>query len=219
MMQKMSTKKMTTLAMLSVMAYVVTFLARSFPPMVLFLRYDPKDIIITIGGFLFGPLAAFLITLVVSTVEMFTVGQSGPVGLMMNVISGSAFACTASFIYKHNRTMKGAMIGLVSGVLLMTTLMVLWNYLITPLFLGIPREQVVSMLVPTIMPFNIIKGGLNAAFTILLYKPIRTALAAANMMPRQEEAVAGKINLGVMMIAGFVVISCVLWVMAINGRI
>jgi riboflavin transporter FmnP len=54
--------------------------------------------------------------------------------------------------------------------------MILWNYLITPMYMGVPREAVVEMLVPVFLPFNLIKGGANAALTLLLYKPVIYAL-------------------------------------------
>ncbi|MDD4079643.1 MAG: ECF transporter S component, partial [Eubacteriales bacterium] len=144
-----NTKKIVTLAMLSAIAYVVMAVGRiPIIPTVEFLKYDPKDIIITIGGFVFGPLSAFLMSVVVSLVEMVTVSESGIIGLIMNVISTCAFACTAAFIYKHKRTLSGAVIGLIAGGLAMTGIMLLWNYIITPIYMGVPRETVANMLMP-----------------------------------------------------------------------
>ena len=57
--------------------------------------------------------------------------------------------------------------------------MMLWNWLLTPLYMGVPREEVVKLLLPAFLPFNFIKGGLNAAITILLYKPALSALGRA----------------------------------------
>ena len=86
-------KRMTTMAMLCAVAYVVMVAVKI--PVVLFLKYEPKDVIIVIGGFLMGPLAAFTVSLVVSLVEMFTVSDTGIVGFIMNVLSSCAFACSA----------------------------------------------------------------------------------------------------------------------------
>jgi len=212
---KMSTKKICVLAMISALAFIVMVIGRMLPPMVLFLKYDPKDVIITIGGFLYGPLAAFMVTTIVAVAEMFTATETGPIGLLMNIIAGSSFACTAAFIYKKKRSLGGAVTGLVAAWLFTTAVMVLWNYLITPLYMGVPREQVAALLVPVFVPFNLIKGGLNAAFTMLLYKPVKTALQMANMMPPPEEPVKGKINTGVIIASVFVIAACVLWVLLI----
>ena len=60
------TRKLTMTAMLCTFAYGMTAVGRV--PIVLFLKYDPKDIVIAIGGFLFGPMTAFTIEVIVSFV-------------------------------------------------------------------------------------------------------------------------------------------------------
>ncbi len=211
-------KKLTTLAMLSAIAYVVMAVGRI--PVVLFLKYDPKDVIITIGGFIFGPLSAFAISLLVSLIEMFTVSDTGFIGFVMNVISTCSFACTAAYIYERKRTLKGAIIGLISGVLLMTGVMLLWNYLITPIYLGYPREAVAKMLIPAFLPFNLLKGGLNAALTMLLYKPLVNSLRRSNLIPPSTQSKPkSKINIGVMLVSGLILITCLLFILALNGTI
>ena len=214
-----TTKKMCTLAMLSALAYIVMAISRAMPPIVLFLKYDPKDIIITIGGFLFGPLPALTITTVVAFLEMFTVSDTGYIGLIMNIIAGCSFACTAAFIYKRNRTLKGAIIGLIAAWLFTTAVMVMWNYLITPLYLNRPRSEIASLLIPVFVPFNLIKGGLNAALTMLLYKPVKAALQASHLMPDATVQVKGRINPGVIIASFFVIVTCILWVLVIQGKL
>jgi len=203
------TSKLTTLAMLSAISYIVMAVGRI--PVVLFLKYDPKDVIITIGGFIFGPLSAFVISLLVSFVEMLTVSDTGIIGFVMNVISTCAFACTAAYIYQRNRTLKGAIGGLISGSILMTAVMLLWNYIITPIYLGYPREAVVKLLVPAILPFNLLKAGL---------KPIVTTLRKSNLI---SESIQGeqtkKFNPGVMLVSAIVLVSCILLVLVLNGTI
>ena len=187
-------KKLTTLSMLCAIAYVAVFLSRMLPPLVLFLQYDPKDVIITLGGFIFGPLSSLIISFIVSLVEAVTVSDTGPIGLLMNVISTCTFACTAAVIYKKKRTLSGAVIGLVAGCLFMTAAMLLWNYAITPFYMNIPREEVKALLIPAFLPFNLIKGGLNTAFTLLLYKPVVTALRKAKLIePAKNESGAKKL--------------------------
>ena len=180
-------RKTVTLSMLCALAYVAVFLSRMLPPIVLFLQYDPKDVIITLGGFIFGPLSSAIISLVVSCVEAVTVSDTGPIGLLMNIISTCTFACTAAVIYKKKRTLSGAVIGLIAGCIFMTAAMLLWNYAITPFYMNIPRETVKGMLIPAFLPFNLIKGGLNTAFTLLLYKPVVTALRKAKLIAQAKK--------------------------------
>ncbi len=205
------TKKLTTLAMLCAVSYVLMAVSRMLPPIVLFLQYDPKDIIITLGGFIFGPLSAALISVIVSLVELVTVSDTGIIGLVMNVISTCTFACTAAVIYKKKRTLSGAVIGLVAGCIFTTAAMLLWNYAITPLYMEISREEVKALLLPAFMPFNLIKGGLNTAFTLLIYKPVVSALRKAKLIEPAKHTGENKAlpNIAIAVVSVLLIVSLV----------
>lgn len=213
------TSKLTILAMMCAIAYVVMIVGRI--PMVLFLKYDPKDVIVVIAGFIYGPLAALSISVIVSFVEMFTVSDTGFIGLVMNILSTCAFACIASYIYKKKHTIAGAVTGLTLGVLLMTAVMLLWNYLITPIYMGYPREAIVKLLLPAFLPFNLVKGGLNTALTLLLYKPLVTALRRSHLLPPSPSAdsknSARTFNTGLMLVALAVLATCILFTLVLQG--
>ena len=191
-------KTITMSALLAAVAYVVMFLSKQIPVNVLgFLNFDLKDAVICIAGFLFGPLSAAGITLVVSVVEMVTVSSTGLWGLLMNVLSTCAFVCPAAYLYQRHRTMKTAVIGLVLGALLMTVTMLLWYYLITPIYMKTPREAVVGLLIPVFLPFNLIKAGINGTLTILLYKPVVRALRKAHLVPEGVKSGGRKVGTGI----------------------
>lgn len=213
---RIDVKKLVTLAMLSAITFVVLYLSKLIPFAVVgFLKFDFKDVIIVIAGFMFGPLSAVAISVLVSVIEMVTISETGIIGLVMNVLSTCSFACIASLIYKHDHTMRGALIGLSIGTLITTVIMLLWNYLITPLYMGIPRAAVVELLVPAFLPFNLIKGGLNSALTLLLYKPIITTLRRARLMPESTSKGAvknrwGMVLISLVLLATFVLLALVL---------
>lgn len=170
-----NTKKMVTIAMLMAISVVLVAVIH-FPiiPAAPFLEYDPADIPIFLGTFLFGPAAGFIITVIVSLIQGFTVSaQSGIYGILMHIFATGSFVIVTGNIYKRNRSKKGAIISLVAGVLTMTVAMMFFNSIITPIFMGVPREVVISMLVPVFMPFNFIKAGVNALITYFIYKPLR----------------------------------------------
>ena len=186
--KKSRTRKLALLGMFSALAFVVMMVGRI--PIVMWLKYDPKDVVIAFAGLLFGPVSSLAVSLVVSAVEMVTVSDTGVIGFIMNVLSTCSFVCTAAFVYSRRRTLGGAVLGLVSGVLLMTAAMLLWNYLITPLYMNQPREAVAPLLIPMFLPFNLFKGSLNAALTLLLYKPVVRALRRAKLIEREEKPAA-----------------------------
>jgi riboflavin transporter FmnP len=214
---KTRTKNLTMTAVLCAIAFAAMYFGRI--PVISFLKYDPKDIIITFGGFIYGPLTAFVISLVVSLLEMFLASTTGFIGLFMNVLASCSFACIASLIYKHKKTISGAAIGLVAGCIAMTVMMLLWNYFITPLYLKTSRAEVAGMLATVFLPFNLLKGGLNAALTFLLYKPLVKALRGAHIISESKTNQPVKSSAAFMVIAGVILVTCVILVLVLKGII
>jgi len=180
---KLTTKKIAVIGMLCAVAYVVMVVIHvTLIPAAPFLTYDPKDAVIAIGGFLFGPISAMLISLIVAFLEMITVSGTGIIGFITQVLATAAFIFPSAIIYKRNRSKATAAVGLGIGVVVMTIVMVAWNYILTPLYLGTGREQVAAMLVPAIIPFNLLKGVLNSVIALLIYKPIVRTLRRTGMI-------------------------------------
>lgn len=170
--QSQRTAKLVKMAMLGAISLVLVMLIRiPFPPAP-FLVYDPADVPIFIGTFAFGPLAGFMITVAVSFIQAFPLGGDGLIGFAMHVFATGSFVLIAGVLYKQNKTKKGAVLALFCGVVIMTISMLLWNVLITPIFIGVPREAVLSMIVPIILPFNLLKAGINSVITFATYKSI-----------------------------------------------
>ncbi len=213
------TKKLVVLAMLCAVAFAVAALGTPIMPAAPFLKLEFKDAIIVMSGFMFGPLAPLAMSVVVAAIELFTVSEAGVIGMMMNILSSGAFACTAATLYRRHRKLGGAVLGLVMGVLLMTALMLLWNYTMTPIYMGVDRKIVANMLMPVFLPFNLLKGSINAALALALYKPLATALRKARLMPPAENK--GKIGLWVvtLVVSAIVIAACAVIILVINGII
>lgn len=209
-------RRLTIMALLTALSFVAVAFIRI--PAVLFLNYEPKDVLLTIGGFLFGPLAGACMAVAVALLELVTVSTTGGIGLAMNIISSCLFVCTASAIYQRKRTLGGALIGLICGILLTTAGMLLWNYLITPLYMSVSREEIAGMLLPIFAPFNLLKGGINAALTMLLYKPVSSALRAARLLP-PAQIDGKKSRIPIWLVALFVLATLVLLLLSWSGII
>ena len=213
---KTSVKKLVLMSMLAAAAYVIVALVRI--PVVLFLKYEPKDVIITIGGFLMGPMSAFVISAVVSLLEMVTLSETGPIGCLMNLISTCAFACVAAGMYKRKHTLAGAVTGLALGSVIMVGIMLLWNWLITPLYMGVSRKAVEGMLLPAFLPFNLLKAGLNTALTLGLYKPLVTALRRAGLVQSGSGEGRGS-RWGVILLSAGLLATCILLLLVMQDKI
>lgn len=214
------TKKIAILGLITALAFVVVMLCRlPIIPSVPFLDLEFKSAIILIGAFIFGPLSGFLMSVVVCLIEMLTISTTGIIGCVMNIIATACLVCPAAFIYKRKRTLPGAIVGLSVGAVLMTFAMVLWNYIFTPLYMGVPREMIVDLLIPAFIPFNLIKAALNASVALLLYKFVVTALRKANLIPQESNGVKTTKSTiaGSVIISLLLIITCVLIILAYNG--
>ena len=213
---KSKTQKITTIAMLCAIAYIVTAVGRI--PVVLFLKYDPSDVIVTLGGLIWGPMTSLIVSVIVAVTEMITVSDTGIIGCVMNIVSTCSFACTASAVYKRKRTLSGSVTGLVSGYAVMTAVMMIWNYSVTPLYMGYPREAVAELLLPAFLPYNLLKGGLNAGITFLLYKPVVTALRKSGYLSPSNGNRKSR-SRGPSLLACAVILTCILFLLSLNGII
>jgi riboflavin transporter FmnP len=181
-MQVNNTKKLTALAMLTSMAFLVGATINFRGIFLPFLTYDPKDVVILIGGFMFGPLSALLMSVVTALLEMSTVSITGIYGALMNALSSASFTCTAALIYSKKRDLYGAVIGLAAGCCVAVITMLTANYFIVPLYAqGTTREDVLALMLPALLPFNLIKTALNSVLAILIYKKVSSALKAAGL--------------------------------------
>lgn len=217
---RVTVKTVTSLAMLTALTYLAMVFSKVLPQFNGFLQFEIKGTVIAIGGFLFGPLSAAVISIVVGIIEMFTVSDTGIIGCIMNLLAACAFACPAAYIYQKNRTRKGAVIGLTAGVAALTVTMLLWNYLITPIYMHMDRSVVAAMLPTVFLPFNLAKGGLNMALTLVLYKPVVTALRKARLVPERENTQGSdRIDAGFLLFSFALLATFVVLILVLCGKI
>jgi len=167
-------KEMVMLAMLAAVSIVLVYLVH-FPifPAAPFLEYDMADIPILLGTFLFGPWNGLLLTVVVSVIQGLTVSAgSGWVGIIMHIVATGTFVIVAGTIFRMKYNRFSAVLGFACGSLAMTLMMIPLNLIFTVYFLGASRELVISMLIPIIIPFNLIKAVANSVITFSVYKAV-----------------------------------------------
>jgi len=186
--KKLNLQKIVGIAMFASLAFVVSLIFR-FP--VMFLTFDAKDAIITLAGFIFGPVSALVTSLLAATIEL-SISDTGIYGFIMNFTSSAVFSFTASMIYKYKRTFFGSIIGFYTATAILTVTMLGMNVLVTPYFMGVERAVVIEMLPTLFLPFNLAKALMNSAISMLLYKPVITALRRAKLIKTSDRAEKGK---------------------------
>ena len=172
-----STRQLVTMALMCAIAILLSFVEFPIFPAASFLKLDIALVPSTVVGFAYGPGPGVLVGVVCAVAHGAITGNW--VGCLMNIIAGCAFIIPASAIYKRNRTFKGAMIGLVVSTVCLVIATVIANLVIDPVFYGIPFDVVAGLVVPAILPFNIIKGVVIAALTGIVYKSISNLITPA----------------------------------------
>lgn len=197
---KMDVRKLVTMAMLTAIGVIlVTVCEIPIFPAAPFLKYDPADIPILIGTLIYGPAAGLILTVLVSFIQSFMVhGSGGVIGFVMHVCATGAMVLVVGLICRaglkkstsgeddsaasfsfHSPSRKRAAVSLSFGTLSMTIMMIGLNLVLTPIFMGAPVEAVLKMLVPVIIPFNLIKAGINCVVAFLVYKYVEKLVKRA----------------------------------------
>ena len=191
-----STRVMVKISVLSVIAFILMFFEFALvwlaPP---FMKLDISDLPALIGAFALGPMAGVIIELLKNLLNLLIEGSTtGAVGELANFVVGAAFVYTAGAIYYKDKTFKSAVIGLGIGSLVMTLVISVANYYVMfPFYaklFGMELDDLVSMgtqinskivdmkamIIYAIVPFNILKGLVLSALTILIYKRVAPIL-------------------------------------------
>ena len=168
---KSRTLKLAKMALMVAISVICTFIHFPILPTAPFLEFEVSDIPILIAGFVFGPLPGLVIGVVSILLRALIMSPpSGPYGLLMHIIAVGVFVLVASYIYQKRKNRKWGLFSLIIGGLCMTAIMIPANLLITPLFMGVPLEAVQAMILPVLLPFNLLKAAINTAVVFLLYK-------------------------------------------------
>lgn len=177
----------TVTAMLSAVSFILMFFDFSVPFMPSFIKMDLSDLPELIGAFSMGPLCGVLVALVKNLLHL-TISTTGGVGELSNFLLGAAFVLPAGLIYKHKKTKMFALLGAVSGAVIMGVFSIVSNYfMVYPFYYNfMPKEailgayqailpgmkSILQCLICFNMPFTMVKGFISVAITMLVYKPL-----------------------------------------------
>lgn len=160
------------LAMMTAVSLVLLALVRVPYPPLPFLVYDPADVPIYITAFAYGPVAGLLVTFVVCTIQAFVMGGDLFYGFIMHFAATGIVAVIIGRMYAKHKTKRRAVTALAAGVAATVVIMCLMNLFVTSAYMGTTVEAVAAMLPTVIIPFNLLKAGINSVLTFILYKRV-----------------------------------------------
>lgn len=170
--KKISTQMLVKMALMCAVSLVMLLVVRLPWPAAPFLVYDPADVPIYITSFALGPWAGLIVTFVVSFIQAFIMGGDGLYGFLMHFVATGIVCVVIGLIYKHHKTKKNAIIALAIGIVVEVLVMCVFNLFITSAYMGVSKEAIAAMLPTVIIPFNLVKIGVNSVLTFILYKKI-----------------------------------------------
>ncbi|MGO5052576.1 ECF transporter S component [Lachnospiraceae bacterium LCP25S3_G4] len=188
---KIKIRTIAQVGMLAAIATVIMLFEIPLPFAPSFYELDLSEVPVLVGCFAMGPIAGAVIELVKIILNFVINGTiTGGVGEFANLMIGCALCVPAGIIYRKNRTRKGAIIGLITGTVFMTVIGCLLNaYVLLPVYAKVfqmPLDALVefgtkinpaitslsTFVMFAVAPFNILKGVVVSAITILIYKKI-----------------------------------------------
>lgn len=186
-------RALTVTAMLSAVAFVLMFLDFPIPFLIPpFVKMDFSELPALLAAFALGPVYGVMVCLVKNLVHFVTMTSTGGAGEICNFLLGAFFVLPAGLIYKHQKSRKNALIGVIVGAVIMALLSIPCNYFISyPVYSKfMPIDAILEMyrsirptsggllecLVIFNAPFTLLKGLLTALLCFLIYKPLSPIL-------------------------------------------
>ena len=160
-----------------------------------FYELDFSEVPVLLGTFSLGPAAGVMIELVKILINFVVNGtDTGGIGEFANLLIGCSFIVPAGLIYRKHKTFKTAILGLIVGTISLAVVGAFLNYfLLLPVYskvYGAPIQAFINMgnalnpaitdlktfVMYAVVPFNLFKGIVVSAMTILIYKRLSPIL-------------------------------------------
>lgn len=187
-----SVRKLAAMGMLTAISAVLMFFEMPLPLMPPFLKLDISAVPILLGSFLFGPLEGVIIAFLKACIHLLSTQTAG-VGELADFLITASFALTGGIVYRIWHSKKGVMVACAASVAAITIVGAIANWtILLPFYAAayMPYDAIIAAcqaLNPAItdlkgyilfgvVPFNLVKGCVVAALTVLLYTRMETIL-------------------------------------------
>ncbi|WP_231129407.1 ECF transporter S component [Bifidobacterium choloepi] len=163
-----STKRIAMYALFVALAMATSFIEFPIFPAAPWLKYDPSGIVCLVAGFAFGPSAAAIVSVLGFLPHLFI----DPWGTLMAVVVALGLSVPAAAVYRRHRSRAGAVAALAVGTVVALVAAIVCNLFVTPVYAHMTVAQVAAMIVPVLLPFNLLKFAIHDIVTFVIYKPI-----------------------------------------------
>lgn len=165
-----STQRLAVTALFVALAMVASYVEIGIFPPAPYLKYDPSGVVQLVAGLAFGPATGALVAVLSWLPHLFM----DPFGGLMGILCALALTVPTALVYEKTRSRKGSLLGMVLGAVVTLVVAIVGNIIVTPLYASVTTADVIAMIVPILLPFNLLKVALNCVVTQLVYKPVST---------------------------------------------
>ena len=192
---RIRTKDLTMMAMLGAICCILLHIDFPLPFLPPFMNFDMAGMVELIGGFAMGPLQAVGIICIKILLKLATEGTSSAfTGELQNFLLSCAYVLPPVLLYHQNKTKKTAVIGMGIGSLFTAAVAIFTNlYIIIPFYMTLMGQDMAyfiamcteanpmvtdafTLALLGIVPFNLIKCGINSLAAFVLYKRVSPIL-------------------------------------------
>ena len=164
--QERSPKQVAAIVLLILMAMVLSFVELPVVPGAEWLKYDPSGIVSLLAT----------IGVAVAVTSWIPHLVTDPLGAFMNIMATVSLILVVGTVYRRKPCLMHAVLGCAAGVVVSSAVSICLNFVVTPLYMGATYEQVASLVLPALLPFNVVKALANSVVAIVSYRKLASLL-------------------------------------------
>lgn len=163
-----SSRQLVALVILVLMSMVLSFVEFPLIPEANWLKYDASGIVVLLTGLLYSPWIGAAVAFLAWIPHLVT----NPLGAFMNIAASVSMVVVMGLVSRTNPSIGRACLGAVAGIAATITVSICMNFIVTPLYLQISYTEMVALVLPALLPFNLIKAILNGGVALIAYQRI-----------------------------------------------
>lgn len=174
------TKRVAFTALFTAASLMLSFVQIPIFPAAPWLMYDPSGIVCLIAALAFGPKVGTTAAILSWLPRLFV----DPFGAPMGMLSTCAFIIPAALVYRKNGSRAASLGGMLAGAALSVAVSCAMNLVVTPFYTPVSVAQVAAMIIPILLPFNLLKMAINVVAGQILLKPCLNVLSRGGAAAR-----------------------------------
>ena len=183
-----STRRIAVTSLFCALAFILTFVEIPIFPPAPWLKYDPSGIVALVAALAFGPGTGCVVVALPWALK--TLFSFDIYGHLMAVLAGVALVVPAALVAQRAGGRRGLVAGMALGGTASLVAALAGNLVVTPLYTAVSVNAVMAMIVPILLPFNLLKVVINCVVTGLVQGPVAAVFAQGSPAGEKDQPLA-----------------------------